>query len=74
MLGTMRDDALETSLRTVTQARLLALGIPAFAIGRWCDAWDREAERRGLEMGAPYWETGIRWIVERVAAGQAPPG
>lgn len=69
----MPDDHLETSLRTLAQARLLALGIPPFAIGRWCDAWDREAEQRGLEMGAPYWEDGIRWILAQVAQGRQPP-
>ena len=68
----MSDDRLESSLRAVAQARLLALGIPAFAIGRWCDAWDREAAARDLEMGAPYWEDGIRWILSQVAHGRQP--
>lgn len=70
----MPDDQLEFALRTVTQARLLGLGIPAFAIGRWCDAWDAEAERRGLEMGQPYWEDGIRWILSQVALGPTAAG
>jgi hypothetical protein len=69
----MTDDALRTSLRTVAAARLLALGIPVIEIGRWCDAWEAEAERRGLEMGQPYWEDGIRWIVGEVAKGARPP-
>lgn len=69
----MSDDPLASALRTVTSARLLALGIPAFAIGRWCDAWDREAQRRELEVGAAYWEDGIRWILSQVALGQPPP-
>jgi hypothetical protein len=57
----------------LTKARLLSMQVPAFAVGRWCDAWEAEAERRGLELGADAWEDGIRWIVERVAAGELPP-
>ena len=70
----MTDDALGTSLRTVAAARLLAVGIPAFEVGRWCDAWEAEATRRDLEMGQPYWEDGIRWIIAKVALGHRPPG
>jgi hypothetical protein len=66
-------DRLETALRMLTKARLLSMQVPAFAVGRWCDAWEAEAERRGLELGADAWEDGIRWIVERVAAGELPP-
>ncbi|MGK2850526.1 MAG: hypothetical protein ACSLFN_06410 [Candidatus Limnocylindrales bacterium] len=69
----MSDDALRSALRTVTQARLVGLGIPAFAVGRWCRAWEREAARRGSEPGAPYWEDGIRWILAQVAEGRQPP-
>jgi hypothetical protein len=70
----MTDDALGRSLRAVAAARLLAVGIPAFEIGRWCDAWEAEAARRDLEMGQPYWEDGIRWILAEVALGHRPPG
>jgi hypothetical protein len=70
----MTDDTLRRSLRTVAAARLLALGIPAVEIGRWCDAWESEATRRGLEMGQPYWEDGIRWILSEVGKGSRPPG
>ncbi len=66
-------DRLETALRSLTKARLLSMQVPAFAVGRWCDAWETEAERRGLEISANSWEDGIRWIVARVAAGELPP-
>ena len=68
------DDRLGSALRTVTAARLVALGIPPVTAGRWCDAWEAEAERRGLEAGASTWEDGIRWILAKVAASEAPPG
>ena len=69
----MSDDLRRTSLRTLAAARLVALGIPMVEIGRWCDAWEEEAERRGLELGAPYWEDGIRWILAEVGTGRRPP-
>ena len=71
----MDDDPnhLEFALRTLTKARLLAMRVPAFAVGAWCDAWEAEADRRGLEPGAESWEEGIRWIVAKVAAGEPPP-
>jgi hypothetical protein len=47
--------------------------VPAFAVGRWCDAWEAEAARRGLSLDAASWEDGIRWIVGKVAAGELPP-
>jgi hypothetical protein len=67
------NERLEFALRTVTKARLLAMQVPAFAVGAWCDAWEAEADRRGLEPGAGSWEDGIRWIVAKVAAGERPP-
>jgi hypothetical protein len=66
-------DRLETALRMLTKARLVAMHVPAFAVGRWCDAWEAEAARRGLTLDAESWEDGIRWIVGRVAAGELPP-
>jgi hypothetical protein len=66
-------DRLETALRTLTKARLVSMHVPAFAVGRWCDAWEAEAQRRGLSLDADAWEDGIRWIVGRVAAGELPP-
>jgi hypothetical protein len=67
------NDRLERALRTLTAARLVALGIPVGMTSRWCDAWEAEAARRGLEASAASWEDGIRWILGRVAGGQGPP-
>jgi hypothetical protein len=69
----MTDSRLSSSLRTLAAARLVALGIPPVEIGRWCDAWEAEAARRDLEMGQPYCEDGIRWILSQVATGTRPP-
>lgn len=71
----MSDDTprVETALRILTKARLLTLHVPAYAVGGWCDAWEAEAARRGLEPSAESWEDGIRWIVGKVAAGEQPP-
>ena len=71
----MGDDRtrLETALRILTKARLISMQVPAYAVSRWCDAWEAEAARRGLEPGSAYWEDGIRWIIAKVAAGEPPP-
>ena len=71
----MADDPprVETALRILTKARLLTLRVPAYAVGRWCDDWEAEADRRGLEPSAESWEEGIRWILEKVASGEQPP-
>jgi hypothetical protein len=71
----MADDRgrLATALRMLTKARLMSMRVPGFAVGRWCDAWEAEAARRGLEPSADTWEDGIRWIVAKVAAGEQPP-
>jgi hypothetical protein len=68
------ESRLETALRILTKARLLSLHVPTYVVSRWCDAWEAEAARRGLEPSADSWEDGIRWIVEKVAAGEQPPG
>jgi hypothetical protein len=46
------NDRLELALRAMTRTRLLAMQVPAFAVGAWCDAWEAEADRRGPEPGA----------------------
>jgi hypothetical protein len=66
-------DSRETALRLTVKARLIALHVPLFAIGRWCDAWEAEAASRGLELGADTWNDGIQWILGQVAAGEDPP-
>lgn len=69
----MSDDARRRALRATVAARLLAMRVPAFAIDRWCAAWEAEADRRGVEIDASSWNDGIRWIVSKVAAGETPP-
>ena len=68
-----QDSRLETALRMLTRARLVSMRVPAYAVGRWIEAWEAEAARRGLEASADSWEDGIRWIVAKVAAGEPPP-
>lgn len=69
----MTDDARRSALRATAAAQLLAMRVPAFAVGRWCAAWEAEAAVRGLEIDAASWTDGIAWIVSKVAAGETPP-
>lgn len=69
-----QDSRVETALRMLTRARLLSMRVPGYAVNRWIAAWEAEAARRGVEASADSWEDGIRWIVEKVAAGEQPPG
>ena len=66
-------DRLETALRMLTKARLMSMHVPGFAVGRWCDAWEAEAERRGLEPRADWGEVGIGCIFITVGGGAHPP-
>ena len=51
------------------QARNVAIKIVARDLGialeeaqRWCDAWERFAERRGVPRGPYFWDSGRGWI------------
>jgi hypothetical protein len=40
---------------------------------RWCDAWELEADRQGLERLSPdYWRTGSTWIAKQRSARKEP--
>ena len=69
----MTDDTRLRALRATVAARLLALRVPAFAIDRWCAAWEAESMRRGVEIDADSWNDGIAWIISKIADGESPP-
>ena len=39
---------------------------------RWCEAWEREAELRGWQRSADFWEHGRLWIDAQIAARRSP--
>ena len=39
---------------------------------RWCEAWEREAEIRGWQRTAEFWDHGRLWIDSQVAARRSP--
>jgi hypothetical protein len=39
----------------------------------WCDAWEAEATRQGIERGmSDYWKLGTYWIWLRRYGGRSP--
>ena len=48
--------------RAAVGYRLMDTGMDEAMANRWCDAWELEAARLGLERGTPYWDAGWDWI------------
>ena len=58
--------------RTKCRDALIVRGISADLAERWCDAWEREAERRAWPRTGEFWETGRLWIDAQIAARRSP--
>jgi hypothetical protein len=71
--ATLRDQISRPRMRAwAIRRRLIAEGVtPAMAV-QWCDAWDLEAERRGVSRDRDYWSHGTHWIWAERAAGRLP--
>ena len=39
---------------------------------QWCEAWEREAELRGWQKTAEYWDHGRLWIDSQISARRSP--
>ena len=59
--------------RETIRAALTGSGMDPDVARRWCDAWEAEANLRGLEPGAAYWEAGKLWIDAQCKARSQPP-
>jgi hypothetical protein len=51
---------------------LIGRGLSAEQAERWCDAWEREAERRGWQRTGEFWQDGRLWIDAQLAARRSP--
>jgi hypothetical protein len=62
-----RPDRIHLARRAAIRNGLTDRGMSLENAERWCDAWELEAERQGLERASPdYWRAGAKWIdVER---------
>ena len=58
--------------RDAVRNTLADTGMPLEKAERWCDAWEAEAERRGLPRGRDYWIVGAAWIEAERAARRSP--
>jgi hypothetical protein len=61
-------DRIHIARRIAVRNTLTGEGMAQELAERWCDAWEAEADRKGLERNADYWNLGRVWIaVERTA-------
>ena len=71
----LRDRVSRPRLRSsAIRRRLISEGVSAEMAVRWCDAWEGEADRRGLGHDDDYWSMGTQWIWAQRAAGRQPEG
>jgi hypothetical protein len=71
----LRDRISRPRLRSsAIRKRLIADGETIEMAVRWCDAWELEAERRGIAQDGDYWSHGTHWIWGERAAGRTPDG
>jgi hypothetical protein len=71
----LRDRVSRPRLRSsAIRRRLISEGVSAEMAVRWCDAWEGEADRRGLGHDDDYWSLGTQWIWAQRAAGMQPEG
>jgi hypothetical protein len=65
---------LDRARRAAVRGWLIRSGLAEEAADGWCDAWEAEAHRRGLERPAiDFWEDAGPWIAERLKSGNLPP-
>jgi hypothetical protein len=71
----LRDRISRPRLRSsAIRKRLISEGVSAEMAVRWCDAWEGEANQRGLGHDDDYWSLGTQWIWAQRAAGRQPGG
>ena len=65
-------DRIFVAWRAGAQSRLIGSGMPADTANAWCDAWEAEATRRGMERDGRYWDDGLAWITAERAIRRTP--
>jgi hypothetical protein len=58
--------------RDAVRNTLTGTGLTLETAERWCDAWEAEAERRGLSKDRDYWAVGASWIETERDARRKP--
>jgi len=59
--------------RAATRNGLTDYGMPVEIAEAWCDEWQDEAERQGLErLTSAYWDDADKWIAEQRKSRRLP--
>lgn len=58
--------------RAECRDHLMRFGQSADLAERWCEAWEHEAELRGWERSAEFWDHGRLWIDAQIALRRSP--
>jgi hypothetical protein len=58
--------------RAECRDHLIRFGQPPVLAERWCDAWEHEADQRGWQTTAEFWDHGRLWIDAQVALRRSP--
>jgi len=62
-----------TARRMAVRNVLASDGMPEATADAWCDAWQDEGERLGLDrIAAEYWALGLAWIGEQRKTRKLP--
>lgn len=65
-------DRLYQVRRTECRDHVIRFGQSVEQAERWCEAWEREAESRGWQRTAEFWDHGRLWIDSQIAARRSP--
>lgn len=58
--------------RAECRDHLIRIGQSPELADQWCGAWEQEAERRGWETTAEFWDHGRLWIDAQIALRRSP--
>jgi len=66
-------DNIERARNTAVRSIARDLAIDREEAERWCDAWERFAQRQGVPRSAYFWDSARGWIDAQRSLGKAVP-
>lgn len=67
---TLKAERIHQARRAAIRNRLTDYGMDQAEAERWCDAWEAQASRQGIERSSAYWDVGRLWIAEQRTEGK----